>query len=64
MVLFVEGGAALRNAYGVLVVDPARHPHVQAELATRFADWITSPAGKSAIESFRIDGEVAFHAAP
>ena len=64
LVLFVEAGAALRNAYGVLVVNPARHPHVQAELATRFADWITSPAGKAAIESFRIDGEVAFHAAP
>jgi tungstate transport system substrate-binding protein len=63
MVLFVEGGAALRNAYGVLVVNPARHPHVQVEQATRFADWITSAAGREAIESFRIDGEVAFHAA-
>jgi tungstate transport system substrate-binding protein len=64
LALFVEGGAALRNAYGVLVVNPARHPHVQVEQATRFADWITSPAGRAAIESFRIDGEVAFHAAP
>jgi tungstate transport system substrate-binding protein len=64
LVLFVEGGAALRNAYGVLVVNPARHPHVQVEQATRFADWITSAAGREAIESFRIDGEVAFHAAP
>jgi tungstate transport system substrate-binding protein len=63
LALFVEGGAALRNAYGVLVVNPARHPHVQVEQATRFADWITSPAGRAAIESFRIDGEVAFHAA-
>ena len=63
LVLFVEGGPELRNAYGVLVVNPARHPHVQVELATRFADWITSAAGRSAIESFRIDGEVVFHAA-
>jgi tungstate transport system substrate-binding protein len=61
LVLFVEGGVALRNAYGVLVVNPARHPHVQAELATRFSDWITSAAGRAAIESFRIDGEQAFH---
>jgi tungstate transport system substrate-binding protein len=64
LVLFVEGGAALRNAYGVLVVNPARHPHVQVEQATRFADWITSPAGRAAIESFRIDGELAFHPWP
>jgi len=63
LVLFVQGGAELRNAYGVLVLNPARHPHVQVELATRFADWITSPAGRAAIESFQIDGEIAFHAA-
>ena len=60
LVLLLEGGPGLRNDYGVLVVNPARHPHVQVELATRFADWITSPAGQAAIESFRIDGEVVF----
>jgi len=61
LTVFVEGGAALRNDYGVLVVNPALHPHVRLELAMRFADWITSPAGQAAIASFRIDGEVAFH---
>jgi tungstate transport system substrate-binding protein len=63
LALLLEGGAGLRNDYGVLVVNPARHPHAQSERATRFADWITSPAGQAAIESFRIDGETAFHAA-
>ncbi len=63
LALLLESGPGLRNDYGVLVVNSARHPHVKAALATRFADWLTSPAGKAAIESFRIDGEVVFHAA-
>ncbi len=60
LALLLEGGPGMRNDYGVLVVNPARHPHVKAALATRFVDWLTSPAGQAAIESFRIDGESAF----
>jgi tungstate transport system substrate-binding protein len=61
LTLLVSGGAGLRNEYGVLVVDAARHPHVYTEGAQRFADWITSPAGQAAIGAFRIAGEVVFH---
>ena len=60
----VEGDPVLRNPYGVLVVDPARHPHVKVALATRFADWLTGPSGRQAIESFRIGGEAPFFLLP
>jgi tungstate transport system substrate-binding protein len=62
LALLTEGKTPLRNVYGVLVVNPERHPHVKVALAMRFADWITSPAGRAAIESCRIDGEPVFHA--
>jgi tungstate transport system substrate-binding protein len=58
--LLVEGDPGLRNPYGVIVVDPKRHPHVKAELAGRFADWITSAAGRQAIESFQVGGKQTF----
>jgi len=58
--LLVEGDPALRNEYGVIVVSPERHPHVEAEAAQRFADWLVSDAGRAAIAAFRIDGEPLF----
>jgi tungstate transport system substrate-binding protein len=64
LALLVEGDASLRNPYGVLVVNPALHPHVKVELATRFADWLTGPAGSRAIESFTIDGQPLFFLLP
>ena len=64
LALLVEGDPSLRNPYGVLVVNPALHPHVKVELATRFADWLTGPAGRAAIESFTIDGKPLFFLLP
>ena len=58
-VLF-QGDPRLFNQYGVIVVDPARHPHVRAAAARRFADWIVSPAGQRTIAAFRTGGEQAF----
>ncbi len=60
----LEGDPALRNPYGVLVVSPAKHPHVKADLARRFAAWLTGEKGRTAIDSFRVDGAQLFHAAP
>jgi tungstate transport system substrate-binding protein len=60
LAVLVEGDPVLRNPYGVIVVDPKRHPHVKAELAARFADWLTSPEGRSAIASFQIAGKQVF----
>ena len=60
LAVLVEGDPSLRNPYGVIVVSPQRHPHVKADLAGRFADWLTSPEGRSAIESFRVGGKQVF----
>ena len=56
----VEGDARLRNQYGVTLVSPEQHPHVKAEPARRFAEWLLSPAGQAAIDGFTIDGERLF----
>lgn len=60
LAILVEGDRRLFNQYGVIVVNPAKHPHARHELATRFADWIVSPAGQAAIASYRIGGEQLF----
>ena len=58
--LLVEGDARLRNQYGVTLVSPERHPHVRAEPARRFADWLLSPAGQAAINQVTVDGKRLF----
>ena len=60
LVVLVEGDARLFNQYGVMVVNPARHPHVKQSLAQTFADWVVAPAGQAAISSYRIGGEQVF----
>ncbi|MBA4341826.1 MAG: tungsten ABC transporter substrate-binding protein [Methylibium sp.] len=60
LVLLVQGDQRLNNPYGVIVVNPARHPHVKQAEAQAFADWVTSPAGQAAIASYRIGGEQLF----
>lgn len=61
--VLVEGGPHLRNPYAVIVVDPARHPGVEAEGGRAFADWITGAEGQAAIGAFRIEGAPAFRPA-
>jgi tungstate transport system substrate-binding protein len=60
LTVLVEGDKRLFNQYGVIVVNPARHPHAKAALAQQFADWITSPAGQAAIAAYKIGGEQLF----
>ena len=60
LAVLVEGDTRLFNPYGVMVVNPARHPHVKAALAQSFADWIVSPAGQAAIAGYKIGGETVF----
>ena len=60
LAILVEGDKKLFNQYGVMVVNPARHPHVKAAAAQRFADWITSAAGQQAIADYKIGGEQLF----
>ena len=55
-----EGDEALHNSYGVILVNPERHPHVNAAAGQRFIDWLTSPAGQDAIAGFEIGGTQLF----
>ena len=60
LAVLVEGDKRLFNQYGVIVVNPARHPHVKLAAAQAFADWVVSPAGQSAIAAYKIGGEQLF----
>lgn len=60
LTLLVQGDAALFNQYGVILVDPEKHPRVKAKEGQAFIDWLTGPRGQAAIASFRIDGEQLF----
>ena len=54
LAILVEGDRRLFNQYGVMLVNPAKHPHVKKDLAMQFIDWITSPDGQAAIAEYRI----------
>jgi tungstate transport system substrate-binding protein len=58
--LLVEGDQRMFNPYGVIAVNPAKYPDINVEGATRFIEWITSPAGQQTIDKFRIDGKQVF----
>ena len=58
--VLVQGDERLFNQYGVMLVNPARHPHVKAEAGQRFIDWLVSPAGQRSIAEYRIGGEQLF----
>lgn len=58
--LVLAGDTVLFNPYGVIPVNPARHPHVKKEAAEQFAQWLTSSVGQEAIASFRVDGQQVF----
>jgi tungstate transport system substrate-binding protein len=60
LVLLVEGDPRLFNPYGVVVVNPKRHPNVRFAEARAFRDWLVSEEGQAAIASFRIGGEQVF----
>ena len=58
--IVVEGDPPLFNQYGVILVNPARHPHVKESDARAFIGWLVSPEGQAAIAGFRVNGEQAF----
>ena len=58
--ILIEGDTRLFNQYGVMLVNPQRHPHVKAADGQRFIDWLLSAAGQAAIASYRINGEQLF----
>ena len=60
LVLLVEGDPRLFNQYGVMLVNPAKHPHVKQAAGQKFIDFLVSPAGQAAIAAYRVGGEQLF----
>ena len=60
LALLVEGDTRLFNQYGVIVVNPARHPNTKTALAQAFANWVLSSAGQARIADYQIGGEPLF----
>lgn len=61
LTILVEGDRRLFNQYGVMLVNPEKHPTVKKDLGQQFIDWLVSPAGQSAIANYKIDGEQLFY---
>jgi tungstate transport system substrate-binding protein len=60
LVIAVDGDKRLFNQYGVILVNPAKHPHVKKALGQAFIDWLVSPTGQSTIADYKIDGQQLF----
>jgi tungstate transport system substrate-binding protein len=60
LTILFQGESLLRNPYGLMLVNPETHPHVDVASARRFADWITSPTGQGAIANFRVENKQLF----
>lgn len=60
LAVLTEGDKRLFNQYGVMLVDPARHPNVKAHDGQAFVDWLISPKGQDAIAGYKVGGEQLF----
>jgi tungstate transport system substrate-binding protein len=60
LVIAVEGDRRLFNQYGVILVNPEKHPTVKKELGQTFIDWLLSDEGQSAIAGYKINGKQLF----
>jgi tungstate transport system substrate-binding protein len=60
LAILVEGDKRLFNQYGIMLVNPQRHPHVKADMGRAFIAWLVSPEGQNAIADYKIHGEPLF----
>jgi tungstate transport system substrate-binding protein len=60
LTIVVEGDRRLFNQYGVMLVNPVRHPHVKRDLGEKFIDWLTSREGQGTIAGYKINGARLF----
>jgi tungstate transport system substrate-binding protein len=61
LAILIEGDRKLFNQYGVMLVNPAKHPAVKKEAGERFIHWLISSEGQSAIAGYKIDGQQLFY---
>lgn len=60
LTIVVEGDRRLFNQYGVMLVNPAKHPHVKAKDGQAFIDWLIAPEGQQAVAAFKVEGQSLF----
>jgi tungstate transport system substrate-binding protein len=60
LAILVEGDKRMFNQYGVIVVNPAKFPHLKTKQAQQFANWLVSPAGQAVIAGYKVGGEQLF----
>ncbi|HEY5576970.1 MAG TPA: substrate-binding domain-containing protein [Deferrimonas sp.] len=60
LVVLRQGDNTLWNPYGIIAVNPVKHPHVEYDLALRLIDFVTGPEGRSLIAGYVVDGERLF----
>src|SRR5262249_8010450 len=60
LAILVEGDRKLFNQYGIMLVNPAKHPNVKVDLGNAFINWVVSPAGQKAIADYKVGGEQLF----
>ena len=60
LTLLVEGDPKLFNQYGVVLVNPKKHPHIKVREGQAFIDWLTGPAGQKGIASYKLHGQQLF----
>ena len=60
LVILVQGDPKLFNQYGVMLINPAKHPSVKKDLGMQFIEWLTSPEGQQTIAAYKINGEQLF----
>jgi tungstate transport system substrate-binding protein len=58
--ILVAGDKRMFNQYGVILVNPTKHPHVKKDLGQAFIDWLVSPEGQKAIAAYKINGQQLF----
>ena len=61
LAILVQGDKRLFNQYGVMLVNPEKHPNVKKALGQQFIEWLVSPAGQTAIAGYKINGEQLFY---
>ena len=60
LAILTEGDKRLFNQYGVMLVNPAKHPNVKAADGQAFIDWLISPKGQETIAGYKVGGEQLF----
>src|SRR5674476_1031311 len=61
LAILVEGDKRMYNQYGVMLVNPEKHPNVKKELGQQFIDYLISPEGQKDIANYKINGEQLFY---